>query len=665
MMFVFALVRPAGAATASARQPRDAAKEAGFAAPLREISPGLAADFAAATQQMDDGHMAAAKQAFLGVLAKAPNHAPTLWRLSSLEREEAHKPEALRYARQAVEAQTVWQAQLTLAEALLMEPTQPQDLREAFDLLDALKTQHPGPSVTIAAITLALARNDLDELGYHVSLLETQAASSPGTYFYKALWLVNSDRLNEAQVALEKAVELGFPQTAANDFADRSGVTEHVRRWRYAKWGIATLAVWLLGLGILFLAGMWLSHKVVRAVESAAGNAEALDRSTRSFRRVYGWLIGAGAAYFYISIPIVIAVVLLLAGGVIMAFVALGRIPVKLCVLLAIGAIISVWSMLKSLFIKRGPEPSLGRALTEAEAPALWRLLRDIAARVKTRPVDAVYLTAGTDIAVVEMGSMMKRMRDQGQRSLILGLGVLPEMTVSQLSAILAHEYGHFSNRDTARGDLALVVQASLFKSAIGIAQGGGASWINPAWLFIRGFHGMYLRITHGASRLQEVMADQFAALAFGAEAFSQGLVHAIRRSIEFSRDVDVLVKTAETSRQPIANLYVPAARAAAATDPAEPSIDVALAEALADAGSPFDSHPPPAKRIEWVKRIAATTSEGASGAGLAWDLLPTRAALETEMTTKANGSLIQQGLIDDPQLPDSFKPISFPSSAS
>lgn len=324
-----------------------------------------------------------------------------------------------------------------------------------------------------------------------------------------------------------------------------------------------------------------------------------------------------------------------------------------------------MWSVLKSLIVRRGPDTPLGRSLTEAEAPDLWRLLRDVDARVNTRPVDAVFLTAGTDMAVIETGSMMKRLRDQGQRSLILGLGVLPDMTVNQFSAIVAHEYGHFANRDTARGDLALIVQASLFNSAVGIARGGGASWINPAWLFITGFHGMFLRITHGASRLQEVMADQFAAVAFGAEAFSQGLIHAIRRSIEFSRAVDVLVKTAESSRQPIANLYVPASRAVNESDLALPTIEMAVKNALAEPGSPFDSHPPPAKRIEWVRRMAAAQQADTSTSGApVWDLLPTRAALENEMTQNANGSLIEQGLINDPSLPEAFRPALFAATA-
>lgn len=358
--------------------------EAKLAAPLDAVSPGLGADFARATQHMDEGHIAEAQTGFKAVVAKVPNHAPTLWRLSSLAQIEGNKSEALRYAREAFAAESVWQARLTLAEALLMSPRKDGDVKEAERLVDHLKAEHPGPGTTLAAITLALDHNDIDQLAREVNVLETQAPEAPQTYFWKALWLANIDKFDEAAEALQKAVALGLPRAVADDFAESSGIGEHARRWRYAKWGAGILVVWLVGLGVLFVAGRWLSHKVLRAVENAAGNADLLDRTTRSFRKLYGWMIGAGAVYFYLSIPIVIGVVVLLAGGVIMGFVALGRIPVKLCVILAIGAAISVWSMLKSLIVRRGPETPPGRPLTEAEAPQMWRLLRDVAARVNT-----------------------------------------------------------------------------------------------------------------------------------------------------------------------------------------------------------------------------------------------------------------------------------------
>ena len=172
-------------------------------------------------------------------------------------------------------------------------------------------------------------------------------------------------------------------------------------------------------------------------------------------------------------------------------------------------------------------------------------------------------MTLGTEVAVIERGSVGQRMRDEAKRALILGVGALEGMTRQQLRAVLAHEYGHFSNRDTAGGRLPAVVQTSLFASLVRIARGGGATFYNPAWHFVRGFHALFLRITLGASRLRELMADQFAAVVYGGQAFAGGLTHIVRRSLEFDRNLDVLANRAQMDAQPIASLLRDAHRAA------------------------------------------------------------------------------------------------------
>ncbi len=640
--------------TWAAGEGRDLAVEQKLAEPLAPIDPGLPAQFSLATGLLDEGKLAEAKAAYETVLAQAPEHAPTLWRLSGIARRDENKADALAYARRALSAQAVWQAKHSLVEALMMPPAEPLELAQAQRLVAELLAEHESAESSALAVTLALQMGDRSKLNSAVRRLQSQAPEHPQTHYFLAIFHADRDELDEAHSAIERAVSLGFPADVAREFEASSGITAHLNRWRQVRWGLAILAAWLLGLALLFVAGCVLSNSALRAVEAAAGDARLLELKTRGFRRAYGYLIGVGAAYYFISIPIVLAVVVLLVVGVVMAFFAIGRIPIKLVLVLGFGALVSVWSMLRSLFVKRGPDEAPGRLLTENEAPALWQLLREVAARVNTRPVDAVYLTAGTDLAVTETGSMVKRLRDQGMRSLILGLGVLPGMTQAQLAAILAHEYGHFSNRDTARGDVALIVQASLYRSAVGIAQGGGASWINPAWIFINGFHGLFLRITHGASRLQEVMADRFAAMAYGAPGFSEGLVHAIRRSLEFSHNTNQLVTDAERTRRPIANLYATAetvhAQSIEARNEQAPSIEAALEQALNDPGSPYDSHPPPTKRIDWVNRMATAsgwTVAADAKAAHAWDLFATKDALENEMTLKVNESLSEQGIID------------------
>jgi Zn-dependent protease with chaperone function len=129
---------------------------------------------------------------------------------------------------------------------------------------------------------------------------------------------------------------------------------------------------------------------------------------------------------------------------------------------------------------------------------------------------------------------MLRQLTGRNERCLILGAGILEGMSLGPFRAILAHEYGHLSNQDTAGGGFALAVRRSLHTMAENLAARGAAGWYNPAWLFLNGFYSIFLRISQGASRLQEVLADRWAALSYGAQAFEEGLRHAITQSIRF-----------------------------------------------------------------------------------------------------------------------------------
>ena len=56
----------------------------------------------------------------------------------------------------------------------------------------------------------------------------------------------------------------------------------------------------------------------------------------------------------------------------------------------------------------------------------------------------------------------MAKVRDKAKRVLILGTQAIDKMDQAAFRAVLAHEYGHFQNRDTAGGDISMRVNASM-----------------------------------------------------------------------------------------------------------------------------------------------------------------------------------------------------------
>jgi Zn-dependent protease with chaperone function len=293
--------------------------------------------------------------------------------------------------------------------------------------------------------------------------------------------------------------------------------------------------------------------------------------------------------------------------------------------------LVTAYVLIRSVFF-RLKEEEPGRLLSRAEASPLWALAESVAQAVHTRPVDVIYVTPGVEVGVSERGSLLKKLRGAGQRRLILGLGALPDMTQSQFQAILAHEYGHFLNRDTAGGNLAQQVRGSLYRLVFGLASSSQAVWYNPAWLFINGFYRLFFRLTEGASRLQEIMADRQAALTYGVQNFIDGLLHIVKRDVLFQWQVNAEVERTAQPIAPLSNLY---ALPRPESGEVREKVDAAYAQVMARPTSPYDSHPAVQERIELVRQLDAVAPLGLSSSRPVWDLLPNVDELQQAMTSE------------------------------
>jgi Zn-dependent protease with chaperone function len=92
-------------------------------------------------------------------------------------------------------------------------------------------------------------------------------------------------------------------------------------------------------------------------------------------------------------------------------------------------------------------------------------------------------------------------------------------------STMLAHEYGHFSHKDTFYSRFIIQVSASLATSlAVMNAAGGVLNYVNPFywfwWLYLRA----YTLLATGFSRSREFLADRRSAAAYGKQALVSGL---------------------------------------------------------------------------------------------------------------------------------------------
>jgi Zn-dependent protease with chaperone function len=423
-----------------------------------------------------------------------------------------------------------------------------------------------------------------------------------------------------AETEMKKAEKLGLSHEAAQQFL-ASGVHSRALWSRVELDGALILGLWAGGLGLLTALGFVLSRLTLRQVQQADLLA-AISRGERFIRKLYRVVLNIAGVYYYFSLPVVLALVIGIFAVILYAFVSIGRIPIKLMLLLGIGAIVTIIAMIKSLFIRIKPSDP-GRVLQRAEADGLWGLAQEVAQSVGTRPIDEIRITPGTDVAVYERGTWREKLQNRAHRILILGTGVLNGFQQNDFRCVLAHEYGHFSNRDTAGGDIALRVQNDTIKFYLAMREAGQATYINAAFHFLRLYNFIFRRISHGATRLQEILADRVAAQIYGAPAFASGLTHVIRRSLEFEAAANLAIKQSIESRQPLQNLYdLPA--------PQGGEVATEFQKALNRPTSEDDTHPSPGDRFRLIAKLQQPACPPRTGE--VWDLFSDPEAIRREM---------------------------------
>jgi Zn-dependent protease with chaperone function len=624
---------------------RDPAREEEINAELRARDPQAADLFAEATAAVDHDDADRAATLLEQVREQAPWFVHATRRLCGVERRRGHRDRAIALCREAVAAEPSPENEAALAVALVEGKGRPPqaDVDEALRLArDAsFKEERSTPFTQTVLCQCALAGRDLPTLTICAERLKRIAPEEVSTHYFATIDAAAHGDTSEAERQLEVARAKGLPDDA---YSSMQRMIDESRP-PIVRWGLVALrgfVGWLAGFALLLGLGALLSSATLRAVArvpvEATGHARGSDAALRRTYRVVLW---ATCVYYYASLPVVAVLVVALGAGVVYACLAIGNIPVKLVLIAAVVVFGSLWAIVKSIFVRvRDEDP--GEKLDLRENAKLRAVLDSVAARIGTRAVDSVYMTPAAEVAVFERGGMLKQVRGKSERCLVLGAAVLDGMRVRELKAILAHEYGHFHNEDTAGGGFALAVRRSVMVMVLHLVRAGAVSVLNPTWWFVRGFYAVFLRVSQGASRLQEILADRWAAFAYGPDAFTRGLTHVVDRSVRFDAHLSATLGQVVPSKVALTNLYAFVPQA-----PVDPEkVDKAITAAMNRTATASDSHPPPADRIAWVAKLAAPTAQEEEGdADDAWSLLSARTALEERMTAAMRALLAQQGI--------------------
>jgi Zn-dependent protease with chaperone function len=639
LLVVFTI--PASAQQQTGGNQRDPQFEQAIYDRLGKVNEKAVQVFKDATAAMDAENYSQAKTGFEQVLLLAPDFPDALRRLAFVESSLSMNEAALQHAQKANQIAPSPENKSTLA-VVLLSFNNPRQNREAYNLaLEASQADPADPQYLTVLAYASWAVDEKETFKQTAANLLKVAPANPNAHFYAGISAAFDGRWEQAERELIISEKMGMPKESVEKVLS-GGIRTQARIQAGIRWGEILLAAWLASLVAIFLVGLFLSRLTLRTVRRQAQLARfEIRRGERWIRQIYRVVVTLASVYYYISIPIVILLVLGIAAGFAYFILSMGSIRVQLVVFAAIAILGTLYALVRSLFVRiKDVDP--GRPLSRAEEPYLWQSVEAVARRMETRSVDAIFLTPGVEAAVWERGGFLQKLQGKGKRCLILGIGALKAMTQGQLQAILAHEYGHFLNRDTAGGNLASQVRASIFTMGGTLIANRLAHWYNPAWLFVSNYYKVFSRVVLGASRLQEILADRYAALCYGATNLEAGLTSLIRQDLVFSAQMGTAVELAQAEKRGLSNVY------ASSAVPEPEKLEDKFQETMQRPSGPYESHPSMKERFEYIDAITAGSWIDINGEDNrpAWDLLSNGRQWEEEMTQVIDKNLHARNIL-------------------
>jgi Zn-dependent protease with chaperone function len=130
-------------------------------------------------------------------------------------------------------------------------------------------------------------------------------------------------------------------------------------------------------------------------------------------------------------------------------------------VLPAVAALVFLF-MVKSLFHWKRSEEETRIEITEKEQPDLFRFVRHICADTGAPSPYRIFLSPDVNAAVFYHSSLLNLIFPV-RKNLLIGLGLVNSLTLSEFKAVLAHEFGHFSQNSMRLGNYVYVANRVMY----------------------------------------------------------------------------------------------------------------------------------------------------------------------------------------------------------
>jgi len=335
---------------------------------------------------------------------------------------------------------------------------------------------------------------------------------------------------------------------------------------------------------------------LVRSVESGIGRDEKALR-----RRVLFWAL-VGYAGFLSGLVAVLA----LAAVFLVPGIYFGK---EGWILWVVGGLVLLGgggAIVKSLWVKL--DPPEGRVVTRAEAPALFAMLDELRAQLRSVAFDRVLIVPIYNASVVQVPRL--GVLGWWRSCLLLGLPLMESLSRDEFRAVLAHEFAHLSKQHGRFGHWLYRLRRAWEQIFEKMQQPRAANEVTLRPLIAKFVEWFWPRFNAHAfvfSRVNEYEADAVAAWLAGAEHIAAALLRiAVFGKIVEDQFWPDTWQRANTSAVPPEDVFRQLT-ALMVVDPAEPQRSKWCDEVLRATTTNADTHPCLRERLSALNALPVT----------------------------------------------------------
>jgi Zn-dependent protease with chaperone function len=328
-----------------------------------------------------------------------------------------------------------------------------------------------------------------------------------------------------------------------------------------------------------------------------------------------------------------------------LAFTNLEHPPGQLIALM-LGGIVVAGTILWSLIPRPDKFEAPGLLLEPSAHPRLFAELNAVASALNEPLPREVYLVGEVNAFVADRGGIV----GFGSRKVMgIGLPLLSTLTISEIRAVLAHEFAHYYSGDTKMGPWVYKTQSVMIRTFQNIGSLGEVGRIAAFQIMqslvsaiLRWYFVFFLRVINFISRRKEYRADELACLVAGAEPLVQGLrkIHGAAMAWGPYWNSEVVPVLNQGCKPAIADGFSRFLSAPQIEVQVTSGIEKEIAEGKTE---PFDTHPPLKDRIAAIEGLKA--EHGEKDPELAISLLENPESTELQFLELMNPALAKNPL--------------------